>query len=622
MRKLKLFSLALMALFSTSINAELTTHTPGTYEKAVVNGGYGIDLTNYAGYDYEVYYFSANSKYGSTCTGADAKQYRLMTADSDSEHILFSDDKSHVDDKNGGLPYAHSCDWIEMNYATTGFAKSDYTYGTNTFNEFFQITPNGGNNDYTKTCFIKPKAGDVLTLKVSGYIEFALLGKDNGDTKYITVSVDGGDNVLEKSTDLGRRAVSLTTGEHTIVVGVIGNSACNIYGFSLKVPASALAPSFTSPASEPAAVYYETNQEADELSVTVDGYPNPDLQWYYKTSKEAADSTKLNGETNTTYTPSTTSEGDFYYYCMASNSEGVAFSKYFHINVTEAVCPSGMTIDGEHSYSEYSDIELTANLAAGNGEISYNWYKGDDLATAKTAGSIGTGTTYTKAACVKGDAGNYFCVATKAGCDTEAASSAFAISITDYVCPTSGVIFSLTMKSGLKDEKIDAGSILPITSDYGIVNGGFATLYNVGEDNTKAQIYHSEAYFGGAQAYIKVDMLCVLEPGDTIAITSKENQNELIFTNTNSRTSSITSSGRKHIVVKDDLLDGYSTFYIWRAGSGGTSVGTIKVSRPAGSATAIENQESKIDNRKFIKDGQLFIEKNGHVYNVFGTCIK
>ena len=39
-------------------------------------------------------------------------------------------------------------------------------------------------------------------------------------------------------------------------------------------------------------------------------------------------------------------------------------------------------------------------------------------------------------------------------------------------------------------------------------------------------------------------------------------------------------------------------------------------------ATGIENQESKIDNRKFIKDGQLFIEKNGHVYNVFGTCIK
>ena len=38
--------------------------------------------------------------------------------------------------------------------------------------------------------------------------------------------------------------------------------------------------------------------------------------------------------------------------------------------------------------------------------------------------------------------------------------------------------------------------------------------------------------------------------------------------------------------------------------------------------TGIENQESKIDNRKFIKDGQLFIEKNGHVYNVFGARVK
>ncbi len=224
----------------------LTAHTPGTYEKAEANGGYGIDLTTYSGDKYEVYYFSANSKFGNNITAdADKLTFRLMAADTDSEYILFGSKQNHVDDKNGGLPYNESCDWIETNFATTGFAKSDYTYGETTFNEFFAVTPNGGNSGYTKTCWIKPKAGDSFTLKVSGYTEFAILGKDNSSTKYVKVSVDGGDNVLPKSSVdseskpvLERRAVSLTTGEHTIVVSIEGSSACNIYGFSLKLPAA------------------------------------------------------------------------------------------------------------------------------------------------------------------------------------------------------------------------------------------------------------------------------------------------------------------------------------------------------------------------------------------------
>lgn len=39
-------------------------------------------------------------------------------------------------------------------------------------------------------------------------------------------------------------------------------------------------------------------------------------------------------------------------------------------------------------------------------------------------------------------------------------------------------------------------------------------------------------------------------------------------------------------------------------------------------ATAIDNTEDEVKAVKFFKDGQLFIEKNGHVYNAFGTCIK
>ena len=38
--------------------------------------------------------------------------------------------------------------------------------------------------------------------------------------------------------------------------------------------------------------------------------------------------------------------------------------------------------------------------------------------------------------------------------------------------------------------------------------------------------------------------------------------------------------------------------------------------------TALDNTDDDVKAVKYFKDGQLFIEKNGHVYNVFGACVK
>ncbi len=38
--------------------------------------------------------------------------------------------------------------------------------------------------------------------------------------------------------------------------------------------------------------------------------------------------------------------------------------------------------------------------------------------------------------------------------------------------------------------------------------------------------------------------------------------------------------------------------------------------------TALDNTEDDVKAVKVLRDGQIFIEKNGHVYNVFGACIK
>ncbi len=38
--------------------------------------------------------------------------------------------------------------------------------------------------------------------------------------------------------------------------------------------------------------------------------------------------------------------------------------------------------------------------------------------------------------------------------------------------------------------------------------------------------------------------------------------------------------------------------------------------------TSLDNTTDEVKAVKYFKDGQLFIEKNGHVYNVFGACVK
>lgn len=95
----------------------------------------------------------------------------------------------------------------------------------------------------------------------------------------------------------------------------------------------------------------------------------------------------------------------------------------------DPVCPSGLSISGTTSYTAGQTISLSAALSAGNGTITYTWYKGADLATAKAAGSIGTGASFSKASCAEGDAGYYWCEATKEDCSAVSNASACTVTV-------------------------------------------------------------------------------------------------------------------------------------------------------------------------------------------------
>ncbi len=115
-----------------------------------------------------------------------------------------------------------------------------------------------------------------------------------------------------------------------------------------------------------------------------------------------------------------------------NTSSGSGENKIFCLESVEVVpgnadpvCPSGLTIASEGdktAFVEGEKISLSASLGTGNGEISYQWYKGGAAISGATSKS------YTIDECTLADAGSYTCKATKTDCE-DAVSNALEISV-------------------------------------------------------------------------------------------------------------------------------------------------------------------------------------------------
>ncbi|MBQ6984693.1 MAG: InlB B-repeat-containing protein [Paludibacteraceae bacterium] len=102
-------------------------------------------------------------------------------------------------------------------------------------------------------------------------------------------------------------------------------------------------------------------------------------------------------------------------------------------------CPTNLTISGEKAYVPGDKIELTASLAKGNGEISYQWYKGSVAVGNEVSGA--TSAKLEIASCSASDAGDYFCVASKDGCSDAVNAEAYTITVNAFV-PVSSITIS------------------------------------------------------------------------------------------------------------------------------------------------------------------------------------
>lgn len=258
-----------------------------------------------------------------------------------------------------------------------------------------------------------------------------------------------------------------------------------------------------------------------------------------------------------------------------------------------AACPAELTISGTKDYTAGQTISLEAALEAGNGEITYTWYKGVDLATAKAAGSIGTGTSFSKASCTTGDAGNYFCVASKDACP-DAESAAYAVTVAEKTCPTSGVLYSAVVAATSNQSIAASTSDLALTASQAIVVSGTMSVYN-GQSSAKNLIsqQNSKYYFTetNGNTFFRVRMDCALQAGDVITAEiyagGSDTRGLWFATGTTYPSSAPTAQAQRtgpgkieYVVAVGDGIIGEQDFSIFRATGNSTYFNNFVITRP------------------------------------------
>lgn len=237
------------------------------------------------------------------------------------------------------------------------------------------------------------------------------------------------------------------------------------------------------------------------------------------------------------------------------------------------------------------DFSTTAGTldatAYGNGTVTYQWYKdGNAIAKATTA-------TYTPK-----ESGNYYCIATSATNSRSAVSNTIQTSTTTVTTANTdngstdnnggsengtatGEIFSYTIKTS------EAAANTPYTEKGGTVTLGAEKRV----DTQKGNGYKLDGEFGKS-VYIKITLSGTkLQEGDIIKISAFSstagNGGLVAYTGTTTGSSSVSlgnmtqkSEDISYTVTASDILNGLSTFYIYRKTNESTYVKSISITRP------------------------------------------
>lgn len=179
---------------------------------------------------------------------------------------------------------------------------------------------------------------------------------------------------------------------------------------------------------------------------------------------------------------------------------------------------------------------------------------------------------------------------------------------TEYVAPTSGILFTLEFVNS-SDVTMSDGETLSLTAANATITGGSASIkfFNSGKENqTVLETSGKKIFYNTNNMYLKLELNAPLQVGDVITLEGGTG-NQISIANYDAAPASadaekkVVTTEYKYTVIAEDALVGKSVLYLGRSESGSTRNGAITIMRPAtvtvgtkGYATYV-NSETALD---------------------------
>lgn len=208
-------------------------------------------------------------------------------------------------------------------------------------------------------------------------------------------------------------------------------------------------------------------------------------QWYKSTSGSSSDGVAISGATSSSFTPSTSSLGTMYYYCVVTNTYEdmveTATSSQACIKVVEAPKAPQITQNLSSGIMEYTQGDtaspfVISAINSGDGTLSYQWYRNTTNSTSGgTAISGATKSSYTPSTATIGTQ-YYYCVVTNSvGTLSESTTSNVgAVRVVPPPDPAQAPVINPNLSTSIKDYYIgDSAAELKIGAS--VTDGGTLT---------------------------------------------------------------------------------------------------------------------------------------------------
>lgn len=275
-------------------------------------------------------------------------------------------------------------------------------------------------------------------------------------------------------------------------------------------------------------------------------------------------------------------------------------------------------------------MTLTATLAAGNGEIAYQWYKDGTAAENAIAGA--TNKSYVVESFSAADAGSYYCQASKADCEATINAEAFVVAlkeIKNITCETDKYVAEVG--TTIEDK-------MTITTPSVTLTFGEGAGWNEVVADASAPAGYSALIVGSSNPTVSNNVPTAgcfykfeVSKSATLKVAVKVNANKPLYVVKGTESIGYTLAGVEYAAgssvsettyygILSIEVDAETPYYVYCTGS---KLGIYGFEIPGEDiGSAVEEAEVGAQAVKVMRDGQLLIIRDGKTYTAQGVELR